>query len=406
MKKTIRLLGFITLVVVIVFSFAACEGPAGPQGGKGEQGIQGPEGPEGPGNTTGEQPLLVVIKPPTKVVYSTGEPLETAGLEIAVEYYGFRSPLIPDYTLLWNGQQIGNNNIAVTAAAGVKTITITQTGRTSATFTVEVFAVPPVQVSNTAEWNAVVTAIRTGGNDKGYAVFINGDVAAAGATANTFGTVSNVTVTLTGNGKLYLNSRGNLIRLTVDQSLIIDSAGLTLEGLKAGVNGATQDNNQSVLYADGLNARLELRNGKISGNAAGASNGGGVNIGSSATFEMSGGEISGNSGSRGGGVYVNGVIFEMSGGEISGNNASSFGGGVCIFGGGTFHLETGTIYGSGEVEDLRNTCNPGAALYVFSSGDGGTAQYSTFTGGIWNSNGNFATTNNNTIRVVNGELQP
>jgi hypothetical protein len=52
MKNAIKFLGFIALVAVIGFSFAACgdaeQGPTGPKGDQGPTGSTGPTGPEGP----------------------------------------------------------------------------------------------------------------------------------------------------------------------------------------------------------------------------------------------------------------------------------------------------------------------------------------------------------------------
>jgi hypothetical protein len=139
-----------------------------------------------------------------------------------------------------------------------------------------------------------------------------------------------------------------------------------------------------------------MSGGEISGNTSASSGGGGVFV--DGNFTLNGGKISGNtSRSTGGGVFVGGT-FTMSGGEISGNTASHGGGGVAV--GGIFRLASGTIYGSNEaVTSLRNTAATGAALF-----NSGTAQNGTFNGNIWNNNGNLGT-NNNTIKVVRGELQ-
>jgi len=291
-------------------------------------------------------------------------------------------------------------------------------------------------VTNTNEWNTAVNTIRTSGNNRNFTITVSGSVSVAGSTADTFGTASGLSVTLQGNGSLSLNSAGSLIRLAANQTLIIDSASLTLQGLKNGQNGATQDNNASVVYVNGSNAQLELKNGTISGNTVSDSGGGvyvnsgtftmsggeisgntassiggGVLVSSSGTFTMSGGEISGNTAAsssygRGGGVYVSSSgTFTMHGGEISGNTAATSyssssingGGGVYVSSSGTFRFVTGTIYGSNvSPTTLRNTAYNGAALY-------GTAQHGTFSGSTWNSRGSLST-NNNTIRVINGEL--
>jgi len=215
-------------------------------------------------------------------------------------------------------------------------------------------------VTNTIEWNNALYLIRTGSNSNNqtYTITVNGNVSISGSTVNTFGTVTGISVTLQGSGKLYLTSTGNIIRLTANQTLIIDSADLTLQGLKSGQNSATQNNNTSAIYVDGSTAQLKLRNGAITGNIASSSSssyGSGVYV-SNGTFTMSGGTITGNtasytgstaSASGGGGVYVNNGTFTMNGGEISGNTASSHnlggGGGVFVGGSGTFTMSGGKI---------------------------------------------------------------
>jgi hypothetical protein len=115
-------------------------------------------------------------------------------------------------------------------------------------------------------------------------------------------------------------------------------------------------------------------------------------------FTMNSGEISGNNGS---GVSVKwGGIFTMNGGEISGNSAER-GGGVFGDGDANVRIINGTIYGSNAVGDLKNTASSGAALYYYSSV---SAQYGTFNGDTWISKGNLSSTND-TVKVVNGELQ-
>ena len=141
-----------------------------------------------------------------------------------------------------------------------------------------------------------------------------------------------------------------MLRLGANQTLVIDSPGLTLRGLKNGQSygegTAAQDNNTAVVYVN--NANLELRDGVISGNTSSSSYyGGGVSVYSNGTFAMSGGEISGNtsSGYSGGGVDGSGGTFTMSGGEISGNTSGGNGGGVFVYSG-TFAMSGGEISGN------------------------------------------------------------
>ncbi|MDR0495670.1 MAG: MBG domain-containing protein [Treponema sp.] len=176
-----------------------------------------------------------------------------------------------------------------------------------------------------------------------------------------------------------------------------------ISGNTAGYGGGVYVNG-SLYGGVPLGVTFTMNGGEISGNTA-TSYGGGVYIQEGGTFTMGGGEISGNTASRGGGVDTVGGVFTMNGGEISGNTASR-GGGVylesfnvngVVFG--TFRIVTGTIYGADEtIAALRNTADEGAVFR------GGTAQYGTFSGETWNSNGTLSSTNN-TIKVVDGVLQ-
>jgi len=147
------------------------------------------------------------------------------------------------------------------------------------------------------------------------------------------------------------------------------------------------------------NGTFTMNGGEISGNTT-SGDGGGVYKNTSGTFTMNGGKISGNTASgRGGGVYVYGGTT-MNGGEISGNTASR-GGGVYVYYSGTFRIITGTVYGLNEGA-LSNTADEGAALYLQETlSSNGTAQYGTFSGETWNSNGSLIATDN-TIRAVDG----
>ena len=123
-------------------------------------------------------------------------------------------------------------------------------------------------------------------------------------------------------------------------------------------------------------------------------NGGGVRV--HGNFTMNGGVISG---SVNGGVRVHGN-FTMNGGVISGNTANQ-GGGVAVLHNATFRITNGTIYGSSASDTLKNSASEGAAIWVGFS----IAQRGRFSGNTWVSNGDLTTTDN-TVRVVNGVLQP
>ena len=186
------------------------------------------------------------------------------------------------------------------------------------------------------------------------------------------------------------------------------------------MNGGKISGNGSVSGGHGvfMGGTFTMNGGEISGNTDDLVCGGVVVDGENATFTMNNGKISGNTTRLGiGGVYVVYGTFTMNGGEISGNTATGTINGYLSCGGvgvrgtsrlpGTFRIVTGTIYGSNEGA-LSNTGATAAALWLNMSGtaqqSSGTAQRGTFSGEMWISKGNLSSTNN-TIRVLNGELQ-
>jgi len=188
--------------------------------------------------------------------------------------------------------------------------------------------------------------------------------------------------------------------------------------------------NMEQIFMVGVNSiyvvgTFTMNGGKISGNTA--TDGGGVYIDvadsgqSRGNFTMTGGEISGNTAARnGGGVYMEAAatpsyvpsVFTMTGGEISGNTAVQ-GGGVYLDGSdsfmiaGTFRIVNGTVYGSEDAAGTKkNTAAvasgiiTGAAFYTRAT----SAQRGTLSGTTWTKKGDL-TSSENTIKVVNGNLQ-
>ena len=161
----------------------------------------------------------------------------------------------------------------------------------------------------------------------------------------------------------------------------------------------------------GISARsggtFVIKNGTVSGNKAATSGGGMfINYGFSnpiaKTCIMEGGTVSGNEADNGGGVYVTetGNTFTMTGGTISKNTATN-GGGIYVLNS-NFRIVNGTVYGnSANAGSDSNNASSGAALVH----NGGYSQRGYFTGTTWTNRGSLTTTNN-TIWVVNGELQP
>jgi len=256
------------------------------------------------------------------------------------------------------------------------------------------------------------------------------------------------------NINIVLSSLGNTINLSSNGMLFTIGSGITLTLNNITLNGRTNNNDSLVRIND--NGTLILNEGvKISGNSIIKSYesafGGGVYL-NGGTIIMNGGQITGNSVSsssgslssyysRGGGIYIGSGVFTLNAGEISGNNAHgtsssayAHGGGVYIANG-TFNMNGGDIFGnscssitssnnvaagiyitSGSVRfrmsggvvygnnapaGFKNTANNGSALYCASSG---IAQYGNLNNGTFYRTGDFGTSINTTIRVVDGNL--
>ena len=362
---------------------------------------------------------IIITRDPNKTTYGINEPLDITGLEVTAYSSG-----LTETVTITTAHITGFNS----ATTGVKTLTVSFGGQT-ATFDIIVAVGNNIfTVRSTAEWNAAKTAISGGVNNQSYGIFVIGDVAVAGSATNSggssFGAVSGISVTLQGNGKLYLNSTGSIINLSAGQTLIIDSANLTLEGLKNGQNGASSNNNTAAVYVSGGGAKLELRKGTITGNSSSSSYyGGGVDVRGGASFAMSGGAISNNTVSvasgTGGGVHItdNGSAFTMSGGTISGNSATYGGGGVYVMDGTpSFTMSGGTISGN-TVTGADNNASGGGGVYVNGINaaftiSGGTISNNTVSaasngngGGVFVYNGNFtvsgtAQISNNTVTAT------
>jgi len=272
--------------------------------------------------------------------------------------------------------QDGHNTFTVTPitglAVGNHTATVSVTGNNDidAFFTVSVLVGDILNVANTADWNAAITAIKNGGNSKGYTINLTGDFDASGTTAETFGAVTTLNVTIAGNHTITLTGTGNLLYIGGGQTVTLKDAHL---------EGNSSNTTVLVLVNRG---KLDMESGSISDNTSSNNNsdnsGGGVYVvGSGGIFNMSGGTISGNTVNKfntggilttrtgqGGGVYIaSGGTFNMSGtATISGNTSNNLGGGVMI-NSGTFNMEGGTITNN-------NTDDSGGGVYVGSGAVG------------------------------------
>jgi hypothetical protein len=361
------------------------------------------------------------------------------------------------YTL----QGVATNFFTVEGATATNTA---NSGVITATFPITIPFINDFFVTNSIEWNNALTTISYGGNNRSYTINVSGNVAVSGTTNNRFGSVTGLSVTLNGNGKLYLTSRGSIINIGANQTLFINSEDLTLEGLINGYNGSTIDNNNSVININ-TGGTLEFISGKISGNYNSSGDGGGVYV-AGGTFTMNGGIISNNYSGSGCGVYIASGTLTMYDGKISNNSTYSIygqGGGVYVARGASFSMHTGEIsnndvaYGSSQdckgggvyvagtfimyngIISSNKSYGDGGGVYVYqyvqagnstglfriisctiygqneisslrnlpsavSTNNWAVIQRGIFSGNNWVSNGSLTSTNN-TIRVVNGALQ-
>jgi len=214
----------------------------------------------------------------------------------------------------------------------------------------------------------------------------------------------------TGRGNLTITleaSEPSTISLAASGSLFAIGSGITLV-LGDNVTLEGINNNNSNLVSVDWGGTLIMEGARIVDNmnmqaTCCCNRGGGVRVFSGGTFIMNSGEISGNVSAswwwdgQGGGVFVSsGGTFDMHGGVIFGNNGDWQGGGV--FNEGTFRMSGGIIYGneSAVEAEFMNTAPSGAALF-----NSGTAQIGTFNNGTFSASVTLSTTNY-TISVANG----
>ena len=77
-------------------------------------------------------------------------------------------------------------------------------------------------VSNAATWIEAVNGIRSGGNNKDYTITITGNVSVPPppSSENTFGSITNITITIDGSGSLSPSSTGVLLTMGTEQTII------------------------------------------------------------------------------------------------------------------------------------------------------------------------------------------
>jgi hypothetical protein len=275
-------------------------------------------------------------------------------------------------------------------------------------------------------WNDVILGIKSGGSKKNYTINVTGNFSLPGVTANTFGYVTGLKVTITGNRTITLTGQeqGSLLYVGANQAVVIrdtdfvgnkdnnaaliyvygDNAELTMEGNSSVSNNTRSSGNGGGVYFIGTNAIFTMKDSasvhnnenrsgysvgygggvyfsgtnaifsmkdkaSVHNNSATFSDGGGVYIYSGTLNLADTATISGNTAYySGGGLYVAGGIFNMTSGTISGNTAKGEelsnigGGGVCVYSGGIFNMTSGIISGN----TVTATDKFGGGVYVHS----------------------------------------
>jgi hypothetical protein len=252
-------------------------------------------------------------------------------------------------------------------------------------------------VANYDQWKKAVDAIMSSGDNKAYTINIIEDFTMPGTTVSTFGNLSGIIVTITGDKKISLaeDSNGSLLRIISGQTVILQDVDLQGHGTnkyplvnligkafimrgnasvfgnaRRGVyvtegvftmrddasvygNSVTGTGGGGVYVAGTLVMQDKAsvhsntasfiidRNNRIVG-----AEGGGMYIASNGSVIIEGGSVYGNNAVSGGGVYITYGSFRIIGGSVYGNNADSNGGGVYIAYRGSSVMEGGSVYGN------------------------------------------------------------
>ena len=197
------------------------------------------------------------------------------------------------------------------------------------------------------------------------------------------GTIAGNKATSTGGG-IYANGAN----LTISGGMI--------GGAQAGQANTATSYGGGVYFANSART-LTMTDGSIAGNTAN-SLGGGLYLLENYRANLTGGSISGNTASYGGGIYSRQGTFTAQGTDITGNTATNSGGGLCVSGGSTAYLSTGTAISG-------NTALMGGGLLVETQGTKVTLSGAQITGNqASNSGGGFYLVGNAVVEAVSGTV--
>jgi len=338
MKNTIKIIGIISLMLVIGFTFFSCSS----DGGGGSSSPTPTPTPTPPPLVLPSRPGLYAKLPgalgsnDTPVVDFTGLMADT-GFTLAITY--INNHTTTTYTLLLDDDV---TSVALSSALTVLNLNLYIAG---------------LGANRTISFSNNGALFTVGGSQT---LTLGSNITLQGRTGNTGPVVS----VLTG-GKLVMKS-GSTITGNVNSASGGGGVKIAQNGTFV-MEGGTISNNRSTDTSSGGGGGVyidmgafTMSGGTISGNAAtgGTKGGGGVYM-TNGQFKMSGGaSISNNTSTKdGGGVDMSSGTFTMSGGTISGNTANAAGGGVNATG--TFNMSGGKITGNTAV-----TTNSGGGVYV------------------------------------------
>jgi hypothetical protein len=261
-------------------------------------------------------------------------------------------------------------------------------------------------VANIDHWKETVNAIMSGGDNKAYTINVTEDFSLSGTVTPTFGSLTGITITITGDKKISLaeDSIGSILRIDNGQTVILHD--IDLQGHKTnkyplvhtngkalvmrGSASVSGNERRGVYITEGtftMKENASVHNNTITGTSGGGvyvgggafiiqdnasvhsnkatftvgrnntivgGEGGGVYVANNGTVIMEGGSVHGNTAISGGGVYIVGNYnnynltgaFRMTGGSVYGNTVESNGGGVYIGYRGSSVMEGGSVYGN------------------------------------------------------------
>jgi len=278
-------------------------------------------------------------------------------------------------------------------------------------------------VANSDQWKEAINAIMSGGDNKTYTINVTEDFSIPGTAVSTFGTLTGITITITGDKKISLaeGSIGSLLRVGSGQTVILQD--VDLQGHKANKYPLVFINGKAIIMRGSASVSGNSRRGvyisegtftmkddaSVSGNTVTGTSGGGVYAGGGTFIIQDNASVQGNTatftigrnntiiGAEGGGVYIaSGSTVIMEGGSVYDNNAVT-GGGVYIANSGSFRAIGGSVYG--------NTAeNNGGGMYITWRGssvmEGGSVYGNTATrngGGVYIDSGGTYTMEGGTI---------